>query len=202
MRSVDPAALWDTWPWPVAPVAAEQVHGAGVAIIEAACSPSQPIAGCDALITHVPAQALCVRTADCVPLLFAEPQRGVIGIAHAGWRGVVLQLPARVMMALRQQSHVSPSEVRVAIGPAIRACCYEVGPEFAPRFGRWVARRGGRWMCDLIGAANAQLRQAGVSAEHIFDSRRCTACEPHLWYSVRREGASTGRMTSFIMLKP
>lgn len=186
----------------VATVAVEQVHGGSLAIVGPAAIDPCVIAGCDALLSRIPQQLLTVRTADCVPIFFADADRHVIGIAHAGWRGLLARLPMRMVAAFCQSFSSHASRLRVAIGPAIRVCCYEVGPEFLSRFGACVARQSGRWMCDLIGVATAQLRQAGVAAHHIIDSEHCTGCEPDQWYSVRREGQSTGRMTSWIMLKP
>ena len=245
----------------VSAVAGEQVHGASLAVVEGREEGTRSIPGCDALLTHLSGVALLARTADCLPIFFADPARGVIGIAHAGWRGLAASLPARVVSAFRHVYHTSADELRVAIGPAIRACCYEVGPEFVARFGSFVQTRKGRRTCDLIGVARAQLERCGVRPERVTESARCTACERHnpaigpppsallrkakqkgvgpreclvggvggvsphagrgrtvlspgfdsqseasgvglQWFSLRREGPSTGRMTSLIMMRP
>lgn len=183
-------------------VEAAQVHGGSLAVLRGAPAGTEPVPGCDALLTDTPGVALRIRTADCLPLLFAAPARGVVGIAHAGWRGLAALLPARVLAAFRHVFHAGPEELSVAIGPAIRACCYEVGPEFRQRFGPFVEERSGRRTCDLIGAAIGQLRACGVRAGRIFDAQRCTACEPDAWFSLRREGRQTGRLTSFVMVRP
>ena len=180
-------------------VGAEQVHGGSVAMMRA--SSLQRVAGCDALLTNVPGLGLLVRTADCLPIVFADPVHQVVGLAHAGWRGLLARLPARVVAAFRHWYHSRPEELRVAIGPAIRACCYEVGVDFRARFGRFVTERRGRRTCDLAGAAVDQLQHCGVSASRILDTRRCTACEP-AWWSLRRDGAAAGRMTSLVMVRP
>ena len=160
------------------------------------------VPGCDALLTAAPGVALLIRTADCLPIFFADPARGVVGIAHAGWRGLAAGLPARVVAAFRHAHRSRIEELQVAIGPAIRACCYEVGPEFAERFGPFVQERGGRRTCDLIGLAIDQLRRCGIPPGHIMDTGHCTACELQHWYSLRREGPTTGRLTSLIMVTP
>jgi len=188
--------------WPVTAVGAEQVHGGSVAVVERCEEDAATVPGCDALLTRVPGLALTVRSADCLPIFFADPSRGVIGIAHAGWRGLSVSLPARVVSALRHAYHTQASELRVALGPAIRACCYEVGPEFAARFGPFVREHGGRRTCDLIGVAHAQLLACGIRPDHILDSERCTACDTQQWFSLRREGPDTGRLTSLIVLRP
>ena len=182
-------------------VGAEQVHGGSIAIVGSAHGLTEPVAGCDALMTHLPGVALLMRTADCLPIFFADPLRRVVGIAHAGWRGLAASLPARVIAAFRHAYQSRPGDLRVAIGPAIRACCYEVGPEFAGRFGPFVQERGGQRTCDLVGAAVDQLRRCGVLADRVLDTKRCTACEPQRWFSLRREGPATGRLVSLIMLK-
>ncbi len=179
-------------------VEAEQVHGASIAAVERSGMP--PVAGCDALITSRPGIALQIRTADCLPILFADPRRGVIGIAHAGWRGIAAALPARMIEMFRRAYQAPAEELYAAIGPAIRPCCYEVGPEFEERFGPFIEQRGPRRMCNLIGAATEQLRACGVRAERITDSGACTACRTDEWYSLRTEGQATGRLTSLILM--
>lgn len=200
-RHIDPADLIRALELPVTMVEVEQVHGSSVAIVEHCASPTTVVAGADALLTRVPGVALLVRTADCLPVFFADPTRGVVGIAHAGWRGLAASLLARVVSAFRHTYHSQASELRVALGPAIRVCCYEVGAEFRERFGPCVRERGGRWMCDLVGVARAQLEQCGIRSDRILDSRRCTSCEPQHWYSLRRDGPATGRLTSLILLR-
>ncbi len=182
-------------------IEATQVHGGSVAVIERADVPS-PIPGCDALLTSVPGIALLIRTADCLPIFFADPGRGVIGIAHAGWRGLSAALPARVVAAFRRAFHSQAEELQVVIGPAVHSCCYDVGPEFAARFGPFVEHRQGRLVCDLIGVAKDQLRRSGIVPSRLTAVRHCTGCEVERWFSVRREGEATGRLTSLIMLRP
>ena len=177
-----------------------QVHGASVAVIERVRQPADPIAGCDALLTRLPGTALMVRTADCLPIFFYDARRDVVGLAHAGWRGLAAQLPMRVVGALRHAYRTSAGDLHVAIGPAIRACCYEVGAELSARFGTFVQQRQGRRTCDLIGVAIDQLMRCGVPSKRITDTGRCTSCEANRWFSLRREGSSTGRLTSLIML--
>ncbi len=182
-------------------VETEQVHGSSIAAIDHPFESSDPIAGCDGLLTSHPGVALLIRTADCLPLFFAEPSRGIIGLAHAGWRGLAAQLPLRMLAAFRHLYHVRAEALHVAIGPAIRSCCYEIGPEFASRFAPFVHRRGDHRTCDLIGVAIDQLRQGGVRAERIADCHQCTACDTQRWFSLRREGQATGRLTSLIALR-
>lgn len=201
-RGMEADGLLRHLPWATAQVSAEQVHGSSVAMIERCEQARTTVCGADALLTRCAGVALLVRTADCLPVFFADAQRGVVGIAHAGWRGVAAGLPARVVSALRRHYGVQARELSVAIGPAIRSCCYEVGGEFTARFGRFVQERGGRRTCDLVGAATAQLLACGIRAERLFDCGRCTVCEADRWWSVRRDGQAAGRLTSLIVIRP
>ena len=201
-RSLDPGEWLRRLPTGVRTVSAEQVHGSSVAAIGAARSDGLIIPGCDALVTGTAGVALLIRTADCLPILFADPSRGVVGIAHAGWRGLAGGLPERVLSTFRHVYQSRVEEVWVAIGPAIRACCYEVGPELMRHFGSFVEERRGRRTCDLIGAAMAALRRCGVRPRRLVDSGQCTACERRRWFSLRRDGPETGRMVSVILIRP
>ena len=201
-RGVAIGDVLQRFPWPVTTISAEQVHGSSIAMVGHDEPTTMLVPGCDALITDRPQRALMIQTADCLPMMFAEPRRRVIGIAHAGWRGLSRQLPLRMVELFARLFRSAAESLHVAIGPAICGRCYEVGEEFRERFGRFAIRRGHRWTCDLRGVAMAQLRQAGVVGQHITLSDHCTYDEPTRWYSVRREGQATGRMSSFIVLKP
>jgi YfiH family protein len=182
--------------------AAEQVHGVSVAAVGTAAAGMPPVPGCDALVTGTAGLALLIRTADCLPLFIADPGRRVVGLAHAGWRGLAGGLPARLIAAFRHLYQSRPEDLRAAIGPAIRACCYEVGPEFAAHLGPFVQECRGRRTCDLVGAARDQLYRCGLRPGRVADSGQCTACEETRWCSLRREGPAAGRMISFILIKP
>lgn len=183
-------------------VHAEQVHGASLAAVEVPQPLSHPIPGCDALLTRLRGLALVVRTADCLPIFVWDPLRQLVGLAHVGWRGLDRRLPMRLVRFAAQYAGSRPESLWVAIGPAIRSCCYEVGREFSQRFGPFVRTVNGRLMCDLIGCATEQLLAVGVRAAHLVDCGRCTACESDRWWSVRRDVAGAGRLSSFIMLRP
>ncbi len=183
-------------------VLAEQVHSVSLAAVETGTPPVLPIPGCDGLVTRAPGLALVIRTADCLPIFVWDPIRRVIGLVHAGWRGLAGHLPQRLVSLLGIWYGSRPQDIRAGIGPAIRACCYEVGNEFANAFRPFLHERHGRLMCDLIGCAREQLYSSGVRPGHLSDCGACTACEPTRWYSVRREGEGTGRLLSFIMIRP
>jgi YfiH family protein len=95
----------------------------------------------DALVTDRPGLLLSVRTADCVPLLLVDPAHRAVAAVHAGWRGSLERIAEKTACEMRRSFHSQPEQLLVAIGPSIRACCYEVGQEvveaFRERFNRW-----------------------------------------------------------------
>jgi polyphenol oxidase len=167
---------------------AGQVHGSRV--IEVTRPGHHP--DCDALLTRSPGIALCVTTADCLPLLYVAP--GVVAAAHSGWRGTADGMPRATLNAVVVAAGVAADDVRVHLGPCIRSCCYEVGAEVARRFPAGaVSRVEESWRLDLATAARLQLLDAGVPLASISDVGACTSCEPHWYFSHRRDAGRTGR---------
>jgi len=146
----------------------------------------------DAVVTRTPSLAIGVSTADCGPLLFADSQAGVIGAAHAGWRGAfggVIEATIAAMETLGADR----SRLTVALGPTIRQPNYEVGPEFVERFvaadadnARFFAPsdHAGHAMFDLTGYIAARVQRAGIVK--FEDLGLCTFAEPDRFYSFRR----------------
>lgn len=179
----------ETW------TSARQVHGAGVTRVGrgdrgAGVEPGSSIPQVDALWTAEPGVTLVVRTADCVPILLADPSRPAIAVVHAGWRGAVAGVIGETIAAMGNAGSIIAS-----IGPAIGPCCYEVGDEVAQAgrdaFGDAVVRTapGGTTHLDLWRAAAIALHRAGV--RDVRPALLCTRCEPHRFYSHR--GGDTGR---------
>jgi YfiH family protein len=144
----------------------------------------------DALVTDEAELAIGIITADCQPVYYADPVKHVIAIAHAGWRGVAGGLVGKTVRAMVQNYGCRPADIRIAIGPAIRFCCYEVGEELKPPFGEFyrLPQVGDRAHVDLVGAAKKQLAGEGVSGNHITDCEICTSCHNNRFYSARRDG--------------
>lgn len=189
-------------------VTAHQVHGAHVAAV----GPDQAgtiIPATDGLISNTPKLYLLMRFADCVPVLFFDPVRRAIGLAHAGWRGALARVAARTASAMVREYGCRPEHILAAIGPSIGPCCYEVGPEVVaavstafPEAHDLVSRpqASGHAHLNLWAMVHAQLLEAGL--EHIETARLCTACRSDLFYSYRRQGASSGRFGAIIGLRP
>jgi len=167
---------------------AGQVHGSRVVEV---VGPGHH-ADCDALVTRVPGVALAVTTADCMSLLYRAP--GVVAAAHSGWRGTAEAMPVAVLASVCRLAGCAPEAVSVAIGPAIRGCCYEVGDDVAARFPAAAVRATpGRPRLDLPTAARLALDAAGVRPERLHDTGACTCCEPEWYFSHRRDHGRTGR---------
>lgn len=159
--------------------------------------PGDTVAGADGLFTQTPGIALAVTCADCVPLVLASPKQGLAAVVHAGWRGMaagIIDGAARLFE--------DPQDVRVAIGPSIGPCHYEVGEDVALAVaaayesGAVTERRKGRLYLDLAATARAALRAIGV--RKVEDTGLCTACERRRFFSHRRDGA-TGRQLALAM---
>ncbi|RLC91221.1 MAG: peptidoglycan editing factor PgeF [Chloroflexi bacterium] len=174
-----------------------QVHGARVGVVGRAHRGTvQPAT--DALVTAVPAVPLLMRFADCAPILLFDPVRRVVGMAHAGWRGVVAGTVEATIRTMMERLGCDPVSLWAGIGPTIGPCCYAVGPEIAAAVqaacppGADVVRSADRQAyLDLPAAVEAQLRAAGV--EQIEDAGLCTACHVDEFFSHRAEHGRTGR---------
>jgi polyphenol oxidase len=155
----------------------------------------------DALISADTAKRIGVRTADCVPILMVDPGTRSVAAAHAGWRGTVARIAERTAESLANRFGARAGDLRVAFGPSIRACSYEVGPEVAAQFSVILGEStvtDGRRHIDLVEANRRILIGAGLKPEHIFDSGLCTFCLREEFFSYRRQPQESGRMLSFI----
>ncbi len=179
-------------------IALKQIHSAHV--VQALTS-ADPVLEGDALITNRSNHRISIRTADCVPILLLDSSQRCIAAVHAGWRGTSAAIVKRTVAHLNGLFGVAPADIHAAIGPCIRSCCYEVGTEvstqFDPLFPEWTPVEGKRKL-DLPEANRRQLIAAGIAAEYIYDSGRCTACEPDLFFSYRRQPNDPGRMLASI----
>lgn len=184
-----------------------QTHTDCVAVIEE--PPAAELKDTDALVTNRRGICLCVQTADCVPLLMYDPEVGAVAAVHAGWRGTFSRIAAQTVATLVREYGSNPAALRVAIGPSIGPADYEVGGEVAALFRRefdfaeeiLTQKPDGKFLLDLWEANRRQLLEQGVWAAHIEISRQCSFRETGKFHSARREGISTGRMVSGIMLR-
>lgn len=172
-----------------------QVHGDDLLWVEEGTATAQEEA--DALAT-ADERTVAVRTADCVPLLIADPRHGLVAAVHAGWKGTFASIAIRAVDGLASRG-ARPAELLVAMGPSIGRCCFEVSEELASRFEARFGggARAGRQV-DLLHCNRAQLVERGVRERSIEEVGGCTRCQPERFFSYRREGAGAGRQLSFI----
>jgi YfiH family protein len=190
-------------------VSPKQVHGIQVATLSGPW-PDGRLADADAIVTATPGIAIGVATADCAPVLFADPRAGVVAAAHAGWRGALEGvLPAT--LAAMERLGADPADVTVVIGPTISQDRYEVGADFRARFlavdpvfDRFFAAgaRPNHFQFDLPGFILSRLRAIGIGS--VADLSLCTYDDEDWFYSYRRathrNEADYGRQISAIAL--
>lgn len=187
-------------------VAFHQVHGDRVL----SGDPGWFVDEADAAVTDRADVLLVVSTADCVPLLFHDPLKGVVGAAHCGWRGTAAGLAGKVVTAMAERYQSRPSDVRVALGPCMRGSCYQVGPEVIDAFvaagvpdacWRPDPVTAGRYYLDLPAANLWSLERAGVRPANVSDLGLCTHCDAEAFYSHRRDRGVTGRHWAYVSLR-
>lgn len=211
-------------------VRVHQVHGRAVFLHRK--GDRAPVAPPDAdiIITADSGVALAVQTADCVALLMADPCTGAVAAVHAGWRGLAAGAPIAAVESLACEFGSRPSNLIAAVGPAIGACCYEVGADVRERFGatgfpqalidRWFrpqpgatprnppmeqpcrAPRAGRWFFDGWRATVDELETAGVPPERVHLAELCTSSHFDAFCSYRRDGKGAGRTAAAIRCLP
>ena len=157
----------------------------------------------DAVATDQPGIALEIRVADCVPLFVIDPARRVVALAHAGWRGTLAGMGARLIEALAARFGSRPSDLRVWIGPCIGPECYEVGPEVAAPFRREFGEAAvpSERRVDLRAANRAALVRAGALPAQIETIDLCTSCRPDLFHSHRASGGRPGRNIALLGIR-
>jgi len=216
--------LADALEWPFDSwTCAEQVHGHHIYRVTAKdkgkgrLSRETAIADSDALVTDEKDILLTSFYADCVPLYFFDPDKGVIALAHAGWKGTVLEIARHTIKAMEEGYGCSVEGIRAAIGPSIGDCCYEVDQTVLSRMEplvRELAYAQGADAKQVIhdtanGRARINLKEinrqimikAGILPTSIELSEWCTGCSTELFFSHRMEGGATGRMVSWIGMR-
>jgi polyphenol oxidase len=158
----------------------------------------------DGLVCDRPGPVLGAFAADCIPIVLADPVARVCGAAHAGWRGTVAGIAGNVLARMVERGS-RPADVRVALGPSIGPCCFEVGPEVVAAFRAALGELPGLVVAgprkdhlDLRVATRALLERAGVPPAQIDDRPPCTRCEPARFFSYRRDGTGGGVHMGFI----
>jgi polyphenol oxidase len=195
---------------PDALISVYQVHSPDAVRVEGPWGPDRPKA--DAMATKVPGLALAITTADCGPVLFADPESGVIGAAHAGWRGAVTGVLESTIEAMERLG-AERRQIIAVLGPTISPEAYEVGPEFVQRFAQEApgherffrpSEKPDHAMFDLPGFIGARLNAAGIGGFNNLGL--CTYSDEERFFSYRRtthrKEPDYGRLISAITLTP
>ena len=189
---------------------ANQIHSDRVLTVTEENYLSLRCAECDGFVTAQKGITLIVKTADCTPILLCDPENGVIGALHAGWRGAVAQIAARGVEAMCRLG-AEPQKITAAIGPCIRMCCYAIGDEVTEKIreicpdptgiiSERMTENGVQQYADIAQLNRFVLLSAGVKEEHIAVSDECTCCHPDRWFSHRASGGKRGVMGAAIRL--
>jgi hypothetical protein len=202
-----------------------QVHGAAAATYKkGGAGPAGAPPHADIVLTDDPSIAVGVHTADCLPILIVDRRTHAVAAAHAGWRGLAARVPAVAVDRIATDFGSRVDDLLVAVGPAIGACCYEVGEDVRVAFAqagfvsgeidRWcrarpsslednppmrtlpATRRPDHWFFDGWSCVREQLESAGVPGDQIFIADLCTASHEAAFCSYRRDGPIAGRMAA------
>ncbi|WP_263419376.1 peptidoglycan editing factor PgeF [Terriglobus albidus] len=194
----------------VAPILTRQTHGVVINRVHSGLLPLETAEGRavlegDGLITNEPGMLIGVQTADCIPVILADPVNRAVGVFHAGWRGTVAGIVEAGVQRMHTEFGSQPAEMLAAIGPGIGPCCFEVGNEVRDTFrDSWPYAEvlfHGRNV-DLWQANQRQLIDSGLHAENITVLRECTAHQTDRFFSYRAEKGVTGRMISAAGIRP
>ncbi|MHB8882058.1 MAG: peptidoglycan editing factor PgeF [Thermodesulfovibrionales bacterium] len=177
-----------------------QKHTDRVVIIDADTDPK--IA--DAVVTSRKGLLIGIQVADCVPILLFDRRRKVSAAVHAGWRGTAEAILEKTLRAMGGRFRSEAQDMVMAVGPSIRGCCYEVGPEViraverATGTGDYIKKKGGKFVIDLAAANLLQAVSAGIQRENIWMSEDCTFCNPGRYCSYRFAQGTACRQAGFI----
>lgn len=174
----------------------EQVHSDNIYVARR----SGIVPKCDALITNHKRLFLTVQTADCFPVFIFDPDEGVVGLVHSGWRGTKMNICGKTIDKMVADFGCKAENLFVAIGPGVRQDCYQVDEKTAESFDKQylIADGPGHYKLDLQGVLRAQILERGVLDENLEYDETCTHCAEDMYYSYRRDKEASGRMMGII----
>jgi polyphenol oxidase len=192
-----PGSIFDVW----------QVHSADVVCARAPRPTDESYRQADVILTDRPEVTLFMRFADCVPILFHDPRKGVVGVAHAGWLGTLRGAATATVDAMREQFGSNPADITACIGPSIGPDHYEIGADvilqvmqkFGDESDLVLKSNNGKIHFDLWKTNQILLERAGVGQIEVAGV--CTACNTDDWFSHRAEKGRTGRFGALISLQ-
>ncbi|WP_105619581.1 peptidoglycan editing factor PgeF [Vallitalea okinawensis] len=164
----------------------------------------------DGLITNEKGIPLITFYADCVPLFFLDQVKEVVALAHAGWRGTVQKIGAKMVTVMQESYGSDMKDILIGIGPSIGSCCFEVGEEVVNEFKKAfpdeekyliMPRQNGKYMIDLWSANKLTLIKEGILEDNILITDLCTKCHLDHFYSHRGHHGMRGSLAAIIQLK-
>lgn len=195
---------------------ADQTHSGNVTVVTAdmkgrgAQERADSIKDSDGLITNVPGICLVTMMADCVPVILYDPVKGVIGVSHAGWRGIIRKVTKNTVARMKREFGSKPDDIIAGIGPSIGPCCYEIGKDVEEavkgafdKTNMLLLKKAKKEKkhLDLWKANMDQLTDSGIPLENIECSEICTSCDSKTYFSSREGIGITGRFAAGIMIK-
>lgn len=190
-----------------------QIHGGAVRTVTTADLKADPYDKvtyeADGLMTDLPGVALVIYSADCIPILFYDPERRVIAAVHAGWRGTAAGIATAAVTRMKDVYGCRSENILAAIGPGIGPDCFETHEDVPNAMTAALStavlqhikiKENGKFSVDLKGVNAMRLEQAGLDPAHIAVSQVCTACDQERFWSHRRQGTSRGSMAAAIQL--
>lgn len=196
---------------PMEPLTLKQVHGDRVVTVRggdpALLVSSPPEA--DAYITDVRGVPLMILTADCIPVVVYDPRTPALGVIHAGWRGTVLSIVWKSVIAMMDEFGTMPEDCLAVVGPGISQKCYEVGEDVRDAFDHSFSYSGDLfspardryWNADLKEANRRQLLDALIRPASVEVCPYCTHCGDSHFFSARRDGIDSGRQGAVAWLE-
>lgn len=177
-----------------------QTHSANVRVIESIPVSPEIVEGVDGLVTTLHGVALVIHTADCVPVVMADPRKGIIAAIHSGWRGTKADITGNALNIMMRLG-ADVSDIVVAMGPCICQNCFETGQEVAAEFDlRYISYNyGDKPHINLSAIIRDRLIDSGVIPENISMPPACSRCDHHLYFSARRLGINSGRTATVII---
>ena len=161
----------------------------------------------DGLILSNKNQAIFLNFADCVPLIFYDEVQNIGAVSHAGWRGTVGKIGVKTVEKMQKEFNSNLEDIKCAIGPAISFCCFNVGDDVCEKILSSVQNKNGlsevrndNIYVDLKGVNKQQLIEIGLKLENIDVCSYCTVCDNDLFFSYRKENATTNRHSAVIKL--
>lgn len=185
-------------------VLGEQTHSDNVAIADGS---KRYFANTDGFVSVTPGVFIAAKTADCQPVMIADPVNRVVGVCHAGWRGTMKKIAAKTVKEMVKLG-AEADKIVAALGPCIKPCCFEVKEDFvalfeqsAPELLRFITDNDGAHHADISAMNEEVLLSAGVSKENIHICEECTCHNGDKYFSHRRQGVLRGTMLSVIGIK-